>query len=368
MKKIVIILPTYNERNNIFSLVKSIENIIEKKLSQYETSILVVDDKSPDGTAEEVERLIIRYPNIKLISGEKQGLGAAYIRGMRYASTKMEGDILFQMDADYSHNPILLPQFIKEIEKGADFVIGSRYIKGGSIPKEWGFERKIFSVFGNLIVRLGLMTLNIHDWTSGYRCLKKSVFERVGGNLDRYTGYAFQVAFLHRAYRQGFKIKEIPLNFIDRKYGKSKFIPSDYIINALLYIFLNSSFIKFLIVGTIGFTIQTIIAKTLIGFKLHPGISVGVGAEAAIISNFFFNQFWTFSHKKIIGKKKILGKFFQFNFTSLGAIIIQAISVSVGTATFGNQYWFIFMVLSICFLVIPYSYFIYHNFIWREKK
>ncbi len=368
MKKLVIILPTYNERKNITSLIEEIEKIFDKQLGRYDTAILVVDDKSPDETAKEVKKLIPKYNNITLISGEKTGLGAAYIRGMRYAIAKMGAEVVFEMDADFSHDPNLLPKFVLELEKGADIVIGSRYIKGGSIPKQWHFERKVFSIFGNLIVRLGLMILKIHDWTSGYRAIKGIVVETIEGNLDRYTGYTFQVAFLHRAIQKGFKVSEIPLNFIDRKYGKSKFIPSDYVINALLYILLNSSFIKYLIVGTVGFIVQTVMAKILIGFKLHPGISVSFGAEGAIISNFIFNQFWTFSHKKIVGRRKILAKFLQFNFACLGAVLIQGIAVTVGTGIFGNDHWFIFMVISVIFLVIPYSYFIYHNFIWKEKK
>ena len=367
MKKIVIILPTYNEKGNITALIEKIQEVASK-LTDYQTNILVVDDSSPDGTSLSVQKIAKKYSNIKLILGKKNGLGAAYVRGMRYAVRNMQADIFFEMDADFSHDPQLIPDFIKKIEQGADFVIGSRYIKGGSIPSQWGIERKLFSVFGNLIARFGLMILKVKDWTSGYRAIKREVFKQVDDGLDKYTGYTFQIAFLHRVIQKGFRVAEVPLQFIDRKYGKSKFIPSEYIVNSLLYILLNSSFIKFVIVGTIGFVIQTIIAKILISFNTHPGLSVGIGAEAAIISNFTLNQNWTFSHKKIIGKKSIIKKFLQFNSTSVGAILIQGIAVTIGTNIFGKNTWFIFMVLSIIFLVIPYSYFIYHNFIWREPK
>jgi dolichol-phosphate mannosyltransferase len=367
MKKIVVILPTYNERGNIESLIKKIQQKF-KELNNYQAEILVVDDKSPDGTSQVVKKLTKRYRNIKLIIGEKRGLGNAYVRGMRYAINKLKADILFEMDADFSHDPNLLPVLVRRIEKGADFVIGSRYIKGGSIPKEWGIERKIFSIFGNLIARIGLMLLRIHDWTSGYRAIRKEVFKSIGNKLDKYTGYTFQIALLHRAVQNNFKVAEIPLKFVDRKYGKSKFIPTDYIVNTLLYILFNSSFIRFLIVGTIGFIIQTIIAKILINLMIHPGFSVAVGAEGAIISNFILNQLWTFSYKKIRGKRKIIKKFVGFNTVSLGAILIQSISVTIGTAFFGRDVWFIFMVGSIVFLVIPYSYLIYHKLIWKAEN
>lgn len=367
MKKIVVILPTYNEKNNIEELVKEIQFVF-KKLIKYDCHILVVDDNSPDNTALIIEQLLNKNKQIHLLTGSKKGLGFAYVRGMRHAINNLKAEIIFEMDADFSHDPKLIPLFVKEIEKGSDFVIGSRYIKGGSIPKNWGIERKFFSIFGNLIARFGMMILRVKDWTSGYRAFKREVFEKVGQNLDKYTGYTFQVAFLHRTIQAGFKISEVPLNFIDRKYGESKFLPLDYIINTLLYIFNNSSFIRYLIVGTVGFLIQTAIAKALISFKIHAGFSVTIGAEAAIISNFILNQFWTFSYKKIAGKKNLLKKFVQFNAASVISILIQGLVVTIGTTFFGQESWFIFMVLSIILFVIPYSYFVYHKIIWKEKR
>lgn len=367
MQKIVIILPTYNESGNIKDLIEEIEKVY-KQIKYYKKEILVVDDNSPDGTGNIVKQLQKKYSNISLITSQKKGLGHAYVRGMRYALDKMDADILFEMDADFSHNPNLIPNFINKLENGADFVIGSRYVKGGSIPKEWGLERKIFSVLGNFIVRFGLMTLRVRDWTSGYRAIRRRVFEHVGGNLNSFTGYTFQVAFLHRVILKGFTIAEIPINFIDRKYGKSKIIPSDYIKNLVLYIFFNSSFIKFLFVGVTGFAVQTLISHFLIERGGIPGLSVGVGAEAAIISNFLFNQFWTFSHKKIIGKRKLVKKFIGFNSAAITAIVIQSVAVTVGTYLFGRDAWFFSMVLAIILFVVPYSYFIYHKVIWKEKK
>ncbi len=367
MKKAVVILPTYNERDNIFKLIKELESVF-LKIKNYSFAILVVDDNSPDQTAELVRQLASSYRNIYLLTGEKKGLGAAYIRGMNYAIKTLGADVFFEMDADYSHDPQLLPVFLKRIDQGADFVIGSRYIQGGSIPRKWRLERKIFSILGNWLVRFGLMLLRVKDWTSGYRAVKKEVFQKVGQGLENYTGYTFQVAFLHRAIKENFKVAEIPLKFVDRLYGRSKIIPSDYIKNVLIYIFLNSSFIKFLVVGFIGFLIQTLIAKILIEVNFHPGLAVSLAAEFAIISNFTLNQLWTFAYKKIQGGKKILFKFFQFNLASLGAILIQGIAVTLGTKFFGRDKWFIFMVGSIILLVIPYSYSVYHKIIWQDNK
>jgi len=148
MKNIVLILPTYNEKDNIATLIAAIEGVFAK-LKRFQLKILVIDDFSPDGTADEVTRLTKKFTNLNLLQKNKQGLGAAYVFGMNYAIAKLKPDILVQMDADWSHNPLLLPKFISKFETGVDLVIGSRYIAGGSIPGNWGLHRKIFSMAGN---------------------------------------------------------------------------------------------------------------------------------------------------------------------------------------------------------------------------
>ena len=364
--KVVYILPTYNEKDNIASMLEALLKIF-KKNSQYQFQILVVDDNSPDGTGELVKQYIKKHSLIHLMTGPKKGLGFAYIRGMKYAVNKLKADIFFEIDSDLSHDPKLIPSFLKEIEKGADLVIGSRYIKGGSIPREWAWQRKVFSIFGNLIARFGLMIPRVHEWSSGYRAIKAEVFKKVGADLEKYTGYTFQIAFLHRTIQAGFKVVEIPLNFIDRKHGKSKFIPLDYIANVLLYIFLNSSFIRFCLVGTIGFIINLIGLEIFYRLGMSPGTAAALGAEFSIISNFLFNNFWAFAHKKIEKEESLLKKFLQFNTVSIGAVIIQWIVVSLGTSIFGDQTRFIFLVLAVGVFIIPYSYFMYNKFIWKTK-
>lgn len=365
MKKVVLILPTYNERKNVETLVAAIEGVFKKK-SGYALQILVVDDYSPDGTAEAIKKLAKQYKNISLLSKKKEGLGSAYIFGMRWGLQKLKPDYFIQMDADWSHSPLLLPQFIEKIENGADFVIGSRYISGGSIPRNWGLHRKIYSVIGNNVVRFGLGMLNPKDWTSGYRMMKATLFNEVCRGLEKYSGYTFQVAFLHRLKLKGFRIAEVPLQFIDRVYGKSKIAPSDYIKNVLLYIFFNSTFIKYILIGTVGFSVQTLISKILVEI-LQPGWAVAIGSFFAIATNFLGNNLWTFSHKKITGLAKLITKFVHFLGTSIGAVIIQGLVVGVGVLFLGNQAWFILMIFAIVFLVIPYNYFIYNKFIWKSS-
>lgn len=366
--KVVIIIPTYNERENIKSVIQKIHETTLDIPSKYKIEVLIVDDHSPDGTGDEVRSLMKKYPFVSMISGEKKGLGMAYVRGMNYAVYKKDADILFEMDADLSHDPALIPVFLETIDNGADFVIGCRYMKGGSIPKEWPLHRKILSVVGNLIVRWGLFIPSIRDWTSGYRAIRAKVFRSVGQGLSKYPGYAFQVASLHRVYQHKFVIAEVPLVFVDRSWGKSKIIPPDYIYNVLTYVFANSTMWRYLVVGVIGFLIQATIANTLVSYHLFPGIAVVVGAEMSIISNFFLNNHWTFSQKKLSGKRRLLKRFTAFNVASIGSIVIQGFIVSLGVLTFGRSAWFIFMIAGIILFVIPYSFFIYNRFIWRTHE
>lgn len=367
MRNVVIILPTYNEVANIKPLIERLRQTFPN-LIKYNFSILVVDDNSPDGTAEVVERLQKKYKNIHLLTGPKKGLGVAYVRGMQYAVEKLKADIFFEMDADFSHNPDLIPLFLSAIEAGADFVIGSRYIPKGSIPQDWAFYRKLFSIAGNVVVRFGLMIPKMRDWSSGYRAIRSEVFKNVHADLEKYSGYTFQIALLHRAIQKGYNVVEVPLQFIDRKYGGSKFESVDFIINVLLYIFFNSTFIRFCIVGGIGFVINILGLEIFYqAGLLTPGPAAALGAEFAIISNFLLNNFWTFSHNKISENNKLLAKFIQFNTISAGAIFIQWIVVGLGTSFFGDETRLLFLVLAIVTFVVPYSYFMYNRFIWKSN-
>ena len=138
-------------------------------------NILVADDNSPDGTAQEVKKLMEKWKNLDINVGEKKGLGAAYIRAMNYA-IENGAEVMFEIDADLQHDPQKIPEFLKKIDDGYDMVIGTRYSNGGSIPSAWPVQRKMFSILGNILVRLILLKFSIHDWTGGYRAVKKEVF------------------------------------------------------------------------------------------------------------------------------------------------------------------------------------------------
>ena len=371
MRRAVIIVPTYNEVENIKILVPKIFDVA-RRVVNWELHVVIVDSHSPDDTGKAVINLIKKYPRLHLLRTEKLGLGRAYIEGFLIAIKKLNPYLLFQMDADLSHNPEAITDFLKKIESGADFVIGSRYMKGGSIPADWGLHRKIFSFFGNLIVRFGFMKLTITDWTSGFRAIKVWIINSVLKNVDNYSGYVFQVALLDNAVKINARVAEVPINFRDRKIGMSKINALQYVFQTLFYVFSHSSFIKYVIVGFIGFFIDFGISYFFIEkVKIAKNIfwmATVISAETAIISNFFLNNFWSFSHKKIShGIASYFFSFFKFNLVSLGALIIQAVGIQMLTNFFGPAYWYIYKVLIIGFIIIPYSYILYNKFIWKSK-
>ena len=185
-------------------------------------SILVVDDNSPDGTAKIVDQYTEKFSSsVFLLNRRKKiGLGSAYIAGFKYAMDELGVDAVFEMDADFSHDPKDVPRFMEEVSNGSDFVIGSRYIRGGNIP-DWGFKRRMISRGGNFFAR-AIAGIPVNDCTSGFRAIKTSLLEKIDLDSLGAQGYAFQMNLLNEAMKNGAKIKEIPITFNNRKYGESK--------------------------------------------------------------------------------------------------------------------------------------------------
>lgn len=375
--KVIVIIPTYNEKGNIERVVTILEEEVFPKIKNHNMNILVVDDNSPDGTGDVVKKLMEKWSNIHLNMGEKNGLGAAYIRGMTYAIENLGAEIMFEMDADLSHPPHKVPEFLQKIDEGYDMVIGTRYTQGGSIPANWPLQRKAFSVFGNLLVRIILMRFWIHDWTGGFRALRKEVFLKEKEELVFFRGYTFQVSFLHKAVRDGFKVAEVPINFTDRTLGRSKIAPRQYIFDLLKYVItarfwelVYSPFMKYAITGFIGYLINASTLEILkFNFEDMPSsLAAAIGAELSIIWNFTLNNFWAFSKYKITNPLKILFKFPQFNLVSIGSLLIISTVVGLGTHFYGDTRFIrqLFLVIAIGFFVIPYSYTMYNIFIWKR--
>ena len=209
------VIPTYNERDNIEKLIQEIHEHVP------DADILVVDDNSPDGTWKLVEEISLRDPRVHLIRRPgKMGLGTAYVEGFKWALERGY-DIIVQMDADFSHSPEDIPRLIKEIEKGADFVVGSRYRNGVNVVN-WPLKRLMISYFANVYARF-MTGVPIRDLTGGFKAWRREVLESIDLDNIRSNGYSFQIEMNFKAYRKGFKPSEIPIIFYERRSGKSKF-------------------------------------------------------------------------------------------------------------------------------------------------
>jgi len=219
--KITIVIPTYNERNNIERLVRRIAHVCKK--SSYNYEIIVIDDNSPDGTADVVEKLKER--NVILIKRSKKlGLGSAYVEGFKKA-IKKKADLIFQMDGDLSHHPKYILKFIEKVNEGYDVVVGSRLMKGGKVVG-WDFSRRLISWGGNVIGRY-IAGVDVSDLTSGYRAYKREVLEAIDLDSIKSSSYDFQLEMLAKAINKGFEVGTVPIIFYGRKYGKSKLTKLD---------------------------------------------------------------------------------------------------------------------------------------------
>ncbi len=215
MKRVLVIIPTYNESENI---LKIIPEVLNKTSANYEFNVLVVDDNSPDGTADMVEGM--KNPNVFVLRREKKmGLGTAYIAGFKYA-IKNNFDYVYEMDADFSHDPKYLPEFLSKMEEGYDLVVGSRYINGISVVN-WPIQRLFLSYFANIYTRM-ITGLKVHDTTAGFACYDVKKLSQINLDEVKSNGYSFQIEMKFKYYKKKFRIAEIPILFIDRRAGHSK--------------------------------------------------------------------------------------------------------------------------------------------------
>jgi len=211
LEKILVVIPTYNESENIEKLIQELKSL--------EHHIMIVDDNSPDGTSEIVENLKEKNNNLYLIKREsKLGLGSAYRDGFK-AAMNMGYEFFVEMDADFSHQTMDLVEMIKNIDK-ADVIIGSRYIEGGGI-KGWNYKRRLLSKLANLFTQI-LFGYHIKDSTSGFRIYNRESLEKINFQKTKSDGYSFQIEMTYRANKKNLKILEIPITFYERREGESK--------------------------------------------------------------------------------------------------------------------------------------------------
>ncbi len=208
------VLPTYNEAENIESFVDAVRAKLPAS-----AAVLIVDDNSPDGTGTKADRLAERHDNVSVLHRpHKEGIGPAYVAGFRRALAA-GADLVLEMDSDFSHDPAYLPRLLEAAER-ADLVLGSRYVAGGGVS-DWGPLRKAISRGGSAYARL-LLGVDVKDLTGGFKCFRREVLEAIDLDSIQAHGYAFQVELTYRAIRQGFRVVEVPIVFRDRRAGSSK--------------------------------------------------------------------------------------------------------------------------------------------------
>jgi dolichol-phosphate mannosyltransferase len=394
----VIVIPTYNEADNIGEMIDflndktflDIKNKTNGLIRNWDMKILVVDGNSPDGTGKVVEEKSKKYSNVFLYTEtSKDGIGAAYLKGFKYAMDNLKADFIFEFDGDFQHPPETIPLMLREIENGYDYIIGSRKIKGGSNPKGWGFKRLFYSEVGGLVARLIMFFpfknfWRVTDPTTGLKVTRVNGFaDKLDMNFDHlYTkSFGYKLQLLFETLRLGAKYKEIPLNFHVRNAGESK-IETNTAKDIFRVAFLlrlhdeqTRKFLKFGIVGGVGFIINTAGARFFKSILITPesnlsllnGLANAMAAEIAIISNFIFNNIWTFSNEKITNLLKFVTKFLTFNLSSVvSGILFPSIVVAALTYVFGDRL-FIYQVIAIFTITIPLNWFIYNKVIWKKK-
>lgn len=367
-------MAAWNEAENIKKMIDTLFDEVFPKIPA-EMHLLVADNHSTDGMTGIVESEMKKRKNLHIVQqGSAKGLGNAYVVAFKYAMNELHADAVMEMDADGQHPPEFVKPMVEAYLEGADYVIGSRYIKGGSIPKEWGITRKAFSYFGNLIIRMSWLKFSLHDGTTGFRLTRvKGVMDKI--NLDGLMArerFAYKIDLLYQSLKLAKKWVEVPLAFKPRLTDKSKFNTKETIaslkVTLIIAIKDKAKLIKFGTVGFTGFLVNFMFLRVFRSLGFSETLSWALSTELAIVNNYIFNNIWTFRESKIAGLGKTISKFMQFNATSAGALVIQSIFGPLGVKLVGVQYDALVLAFVVVFLVLPYNYFMYNRVIWKTKK
>lgn len=377
MAKVVVIIPTYNERENTEKMIDTLADIFSG-ISGHEINLLYVDGNSPDGTAEVVKEKQKKYKWLHLIiETKKEGLGMAYMKGFQYAIKNLGADYLMEFDSDFQHRPQDIPRLVAEINSGYDFIVGSRYIKGGSIPEEWGIKRKFLSVMGNLVARILLILPRLHDVTGGFRLSRvKGFMEDFPFDKPLSRSFAYKIHTFYFMVLKGAKVKEVPIHFQPRTSGESKIVKNEMqeTLRVIFQLQLGNPklirFVKFGTVGFVGFVVNYLGLEFFKSLGLSTYWATLIATEISIISNFIFNNIWTFKERMITKISELVVQFVKFNFSSIFAVIVQPLIVAGIVRLFADTSLvrLLALVFAVVFVVIPYNYTVYNLFIWKTWK
>ncbi len=379
---IAVILPTYNEQDNISEMV---DRVLKQQefLPQDTLHVVVSDSHSRDKTAEVVNGLAQKNPHVHYLDVLERGIGIGIIKGYQWAIANLKADILVSLDADLSHPPEIIPQMIAKIKEGYDWVIGSRYAPGGENNLQP--YRVFLSWAANQFSRFVMGVYSLKEFTASYRALTRQMFEKVDLNNIPWQAksYVIQPSFAYELVSKGAKFVEVPMVFTDRRSGRSKmstYLYTKELIQFALKVRVQKSkqFIKFLMVGGTGFLINFIGLNVFWHiFGMPEQVASSLGAEIAIISNFFLNNYWTFKHKRIEQGNMVL-KFLQFNLSSFGAIVIQFVVIYLGkhfiTPLFkvaadtptADILIYLYFIIAVG-IGLVYNYIMYSRVIWKKS-
>lgn len=383
--KVVNIIATYNERENIGPMLEALAKIASEN-PKYQFTTLVADDSSPDGTAEIVREYQKKDKSVHLLlAPAKQGLGKALLSSYKYAIDKLGAEVIIPNDADFSFDPKHTCELLAKIDEGYDVVIASRHVGEGG-TEGWSLFRKLNHWVANILFATYVAGIKeVKDHNGNFKAIRvKGVLDKVP--LDKLLekikirGFVIQAYILYELSKYTKKFAEIPVVFKFRTRGEAKIgkkYLKSYLRDIIEYMKLcvlirlerSQRFFRFAIVGFIGYLINALTLQIFASvFMLAEWLSWGLSTEMAIISNFTLNNVWTFKTKKISGFGNIIKKFLQFNGTSGGALLIQIVAGTIGTNIFGAQYRQLLLPFIIVFMVLPYNYFMYTRVIWGKGK
>jgi dolichol-phosphate mannosyltransferase len=404
-KVATIIIPTYNETDSIERLIKYFFDKTFKEIKEWRMKILIIDANFPGSNVKVVKRLLKKYSDLGLLTVEKkEGIGAAYIKGFKYAIDNYKADVLIEFDGVFQYPPEIIPIMLNEINNGYDYVLGSERIKRGVYPSKWGLKRIFLSKFSGFVLRFLFLFPFKHFFSitnpfSKIRVLKVNEYlKNIKLNDLANSNHGFKVFLLCNMINNEVKIKEILLKNKDLNRNDSTKINCTLyeILKLIIYFRINDGislkFIKFCFVGLLGLFINSFFLEFFArinllnrfvlffsSFKKIPVLNIlstksawaaGISGELAIINNFIFNNLLTFYKNKIKGFFKILLKFLLFNLTSIGSVAIQFILIGMSVLFFGEKLIVrqITLVVTIFFIVVPYNWLMYNKVIWNKKK
>jgi len=371
---VVIVMPTYNERKNVGRLIEVLQDEFSK-YSEHDFHILFVDGNSPDGTGDVIKEKKAKYNNVHLLTEtEKSGLGSAYMMAFKYVMKDMDADVVMEMDADFQHDPKDVIRLVNEIENGADHVIGSRYVKGGGIPKEWAFYRKFLSRGGSIFTRIVLGVRGVTDYTSGFRATRiKGVLDRIDLDTIISNGYSYKIDLLDRMNKLGAKIVEIPIIFGLRGEGVSKMEKNNMMDSLRVVLSIkfsqNKSFFRFIVVGFVGLGVDLTLSNTLRLTALRPNVAASISAFIAMVCTFVLNNTWSFDDRKKTGLSELAVHFVPYAVLSMVPVVFRYYLVGYVVDRFGNTFLVYNAALFVAILFgLIWNYTSYSKLIWRKKK